>query len=95
MSAKLTLVLFILVCFEIGFLLVFLPWHRSWEDNSFLFFITETLNSQFARNFVLSGYCRGAVTGIGLLNILVGIREILSFSTTLKSIGGADTVSHN
>lgn len=90
MSAKLTLVLFIMVCFEIGFLLVFLPWHRSWQDNNFLYFVTDRLGSPGLRQFILSGYVRGAVTGLGVINILIGIREIFNFPESVRAIGGED-----
>ncbi len=89
-SAKLTLVLFIMVCFEIGFLLVFLPWHRSWQDNNFLYYLTDVLNAPRLRTVVLSGYFRGAVTGLGVINILIGFREILGFRESVRAIGGED-----
>ena len=89
-SAKLTLVLFIMVCFELGFLLVFLPWHRSWQDNNFLYFVADALDAPGLRQVVLSGYFRGAVTGLGVINILIGIREILNFGESVRAIGGED-----
>ena len=91
MSAKLTLILFIMICFEIGFLLVFLPWHRTWQDNSFLYFVAETLDAPGVKQFILSGYARGAVTGLGIVNILIGIREILNFSATARAISGGES----
>jgi hypothetical protein len=90
MSAKLTLVLFIMVCFEIGFLLIFLPWHRSWQDNNFLYYVADTLGAPWLRQLILSGWVRGAVTGLGAINILIGVREILSFSDSVRAIGGED-----
>jgi hypothetical protein len=89
-SAKLTLILFIMVCFEIGFLLVFLPWHRSWQDNNFLYYVTDALNAPWLRQVILSGYFRGAVTGLGIVNIVIGIREILNFPESVRSFGGED-----
>ena len=89
-SAKLTLVLFIMVCFELGFLLIFLPWHRSWQDNNFLYFLSDSLGAPALRQVVLSGYFRGAVTGLGAVNILIGIREILHFPESVRTIGGED-----
>ena len=89
-SAKLTLVLFIMVCFELGFLLIFLPWHRSWQDNNFLYFISDALGAPGLRQVVLSGYFRGAVTGLGAINVLIGIREILHFPESVRAIGGED-----
>jgi hypothetical protein len=90
LSAKLTLVLFILVCFEIGFLLVFLPWHRSWQENNFLYLIAETFGAPGLRQIILSGWVRGAVTGLGVINIMIGIREILTFPESVRAIGGDD-----
>jgi hypothetical protein len=89
-SAKLTLVLFIMVCFELGFLLIFLPWHRSWQDNNFLYFVADVLDAPGLRQVILSGYFRGAVTGLGAINILIGIREILNFPESVRAIGGED-----
>jgi hypothetical protein len=94
-SAKLTLILFIMICFEIGFLLVFLPWHRAWSDNSFLYYTTQSLDAPWIRQVILSGYFRGAVTGLGLLNILIGVREIFNFSKTVRAITGADPLPRN
>jgi hypothetical protein len=90
LSAKLTLVLFILVCFEIGFLLVFLPWHQSWQDNNFLYLIADAVGSPGLRQAILSGWVRGAVTGLGIVNILIGIREIVHFPESVRAIGGDD-----
>jgi len=89
-SAKLTLVLFIMVCFEIGFLLIFLPWHRSWQDNNFLYYVADALNAPWIRQVVVSGYFRGAVTGLGAINVLIGLREILNFPESVRAIGGED-----
>ena len=95
MSAKITLVLFILICFEIGCLLVFLPWHRSWQDNNLLFYAAEALDAPWLRQVIASGYVRGAVTGLGIVNILIGVREIVNFPRSARSIGGDDApVSH-
>ena len=95
MSAKLTVVLFIMICFEIGGLLIFLPWHRSWQENTFLFFVTERLGSPWLAQAALSGYFRGFVTGLGVINILIGIWEIIHFRTTVRTFGGGDApLSH-
>lgn len=93
MSARLTLILFIMICFEIGFLLVFLPWHRTWSDNALLYYAAETLESPWVRQVMLSGYVRGAVTGLGLVNIIIGVREILNFKKTVRAITGDAPVS--
>jgi len=56
-------VLLILIYFELGALLVFLPWSRFWETNYFLRrFPTVT-------PYLMSPFLRGAITGLGLLDM--------------------------
>jgi hypothetical protein len=87
MSAKLTIIFFILICFEIGFLLIVLPWlsYPSWNENYLLVWVVETLRWPALGRFLTSGYVRGAVTGVGLLNVVLGIREIINFKQTVHS----------
>ena len=40
MSAKVTVIVYILICFEVGVLLAILPWTSYWDDNFFLYFLT-------------------------------------------------------
>jgi hypothetical protein len=84
MSAKLTIVFFILICFEIGALLVILPWvpSPSWTENYLLVLAADKMNWPSLALFIKSGYVRGAVTGLGLLNILLGVWEIINFKKT-------------
>lgn len=53
----------ILLCFELGALLVYLPWSQLWEQNYFL--------SRFPVLIpvILHPSMRGAVSGLGLLDI--------------------------
>jgi hypothetical protein len=85
MSAKLTVLFFILICFEIGALLIFLPWHRSWNENHLLMLAAEHLHWPGLVHFMMSGYVRGAVSGIGLLNVMIGMREIINFKKTVRA----------
>lgn len=84
MSAKLTIVFFILICFEIGVLLVILPWvpSPSWNENYLLVLAADKIDSPWLALAMKSGYVRGAVTGLGLLNILLGVWEIVNFKRT-------------
>lgn len=96
LSARLTVVLFILICFEIGLLLIFLPWHRSWQDNNLLFLVAETAGAPWLARFVMSGYFRGLVSGLGIVNVLIGIWEIAHFRSTVRAFGGDDdSVPHH
>lgn len=85
MSAKLTVLFFIIICFEVGVLLVYLPWHPSWNENHLLVIASDRMHWSWLVRFVTSGYTRGAVTGLGLLNILLGGWEILNFKKTVRA----------
>src|SRR5512138_1148062 len=67
---RLALVLFVALCIELGVLLTVLPWYgRIWTDNSFII-VHPLLRAFAADNFV-----RGLVTGLGVINIWLGIWE--------------------
>jgi hypothetical protein len=87
MSVKLTIVFFILICFEIGILLVILPWvpSPSWNENYLLVVAADKMHWPWLALVMKSGYARGAVTGLGLLNILLGVWEIINFKNTARA----------
>jgi hypothetical protein len=91
MSAKITVIVYILICFEVGILLLILPWTQYWEENVFLYFITGKLNSTWVETFLTSGYMRGAVTGLGVLNILAGMRDIFKFHESVQALQSLGT----
>jgi hypothetical protein len=86
MSAKITVIVYILICFEVGILLLILPWTQYWEDNVFLYFITGKLNAAWVSTLLTSGYVRGAVTGLGVLNILAGLLDIFKFRESVQAL---------
>jgi len=67
-------VLYIMLCFAIGLLLVFAPWLASWTSN---FFAHHYL---WVDGLVRNDYLRGCVSGIGLANIGVGAYEARRFT---------------
>jgi hypothetical protein len=87
MSVKLTIIFFILICFEIGILLVILPWvpSPSWSENYLLVLAAEKIHWPWLALAMKSGYARGAVTGLGVLNILLGVWEIINFKKTARA----------
>jgi hypothetical protein len=54
----------------VGVILVVVPWTRLWDDN-YLIQSHPTL-----RALVLSVFVRGAVTGLGVVNLLLGVSEL-------------------
>ena len=73
-------VAFILFCFEIGLFLMFVPWSALWEHNVFLAY------SLRLRGFLLNNFVRGAVSGLGGIDVLLGLSELRYFWRSLKII---------
>lgn len=59
--------LLVVLAFEMGALLLYLPWSIYWEQNFFL------SHYPLLRFIVLHPFFRGAVSGIGILDILLAI----------------------
>jgi hypothetical protein len=58
--------LLVVLAFEMGAVLLYLPWSGYWEQNYFLSHYPSLM-------FVLHPSFRGAVSGVGLLDILLAI----------------------
>jgi hypothetical protein len=58
--------------FEFGFALLVVPWSAFWDRNYFADAI-PILHTIIRNNFV-----RGAVSGLGLVNLAAGLAELLS-----------------
>lgn len=86
MSAKITVIVYILICFELGILLLILPWSPFWNDNFFLYFITGKLNAPGLITFLKHPAVRGAVTGLGVINILAGLHDLFRFRESVGAL---------
>lgn len=76
---RLRSVLWVLILFEFGVVLVFLPWLQIWESN----YILAQLPS--LRPYVLHPALRGAISGLGALDILFAVemgRAVLRMKTS-------------
>jgi hypothetical protein len=62
-------ILSVIISLLIGFFLVLVPWSVLWDAN----FLLQPYPS--VRALLLSGYMRGAVSGLGLVNIVVALDE--------------------
>lgn len=67
---KMTAVLLITFCMEIGFFLVIFPWTEFWESNYFSALVPEW------RHHWDNMYVRGAVSGLGFINLWISFSEI-------------------
>jgi hypothetical protein len=66
---KMSAVLLITFCLEIGFFLVIFPWTEFWDNNFFSSLIPEW------REHWDNMYVRGAVSGLGVVNIWISLSE--------------------
>ncbi len=57
----------VVVCFEMGALLLYLPWSAFWEQNFFLSHFPSIIH------VVLHPAFRGAISGLGVLDILLAL----------------------
>ena len=77
---RLLAIAFILFCFEIGLFLVFVPWSVLWENNVLLSY------SFNLRIFLLNNFVRGAVSGLGVVDLALGLSELAAFWKSLKIV---------
>jgi hypothetical protein len=82
---KMSAVLFITFLLEVGIFLVIYPWTSSWEGNYFSALKPEW--HQYWDNM----YVRGAVSGLGVVNLYISLVEVLRlrrFAKHSQSGGG-------
>lgn len=70
---RLSLVIFVIFCIELGMLLAALPWTRVWTDNSLV------AAHPGWRAFLQDNFVRGVITGIGLVDVWIGIWEAVHY----------------
>lgn len=92
MSAKLSVIFYIILCLEIGIVLTLLPWVpqgtlglSDWGNNYFLLYAARKTTTAL-QVVVASGWMRGAVSGLGLLNIGIAFWEIFHFRQTVHTL---------
>jgi hypothetical protein len=92
MSSRLSVIFYIILCFEIGLVLTVLPWvpHgwwglSDWGNNYFLLLASRKVGFGIQR-FIASGWVRGAVSGIGILNLGMGVWELFNFRRTVRAL---------
>ena len=68
-SRRVLRIVLALFCFEIGLILLMLPWTLLWDRNYFF-----GLNAAVER-FMLSSYVRGGISGLGFVNLWFAVTE--------------------
>jgi len=93
LSAKLSVIFYIILCFEIGIFLTVAPWwpqgmwgFGDWGNNYFLLYAAQKTGIHGLQAMVASGWVRGAVSGVGILNVGIAFWEIFNFKKTVRAL---------
>jgi hypothetical protein len=70
---RIGVLLFVFFCATLGVMLMILPWRPEWSDNPLL------LAYPSIREAVSTGFVRGLVSGLGLLNVWIGFWEAVRY----------------
>ena len=71
---------------EVGLLLVLVPWSPFWERN---YFLTACPALQ---DIVRNNYLRGGVSGLGVVNLLMGFHELASVLLARRRLETMETI---
>jgi hypothetical protein len=91
MVEKLTVIFFIALCLLLGVYLILAPWDLlfgNWSENYLLAFVTDKSGLEIIRQTVVSNWFRGAVTGLGVLNLLIAFWEAAHFEQSVAMLSG-------
>lgn len=70
---RLFVIIYVLFCLELGIVMVALPWSPLWSNNNLL------VHWPSLRHLLESGFVRGAISGLGLLDLWLGIYEAVTY----------------
>lgn len=95
MVAKLTVIFFIILCLQAGIALTILPWVDvgglgDWGDNFLLALVTAKTGLPILQKAVASSWFRGAITGLGILNLVIAFWEIAHFKRAVEMLEGKE-----
>ena len=74
---------------EVGLVLILVPWSAFWEHNYFA--VTFPLLQDVLRN----NYVRGAVSGLGIVNLLIGFDELVSVLWARRTMQTMETIKQS
>lgn len=73
-ASRVIRIIVILFCVEVGLILLLLPWSLLW-DNNFFFSLMPEWNRVW-----LNFYTRGAISGLGIVNLWIAATEAMRLS---------------
>jgi hypothetical protein len=89
MVERLTVIFFIMLCVLLGLYLILAPWDAlfgPWGENALLVYISDKAGAPVIQRTVASTWFRGAVTGLGVLNLLIAAWEAAHFDQSVKML---------
>lgn len=66
-------IVYVLFCLELGIVMVALPWTPLWSNNNLLVHLPGL------RHFLELGFVRGTISGLGFLDLWLGIYEAVHY----------------
>src|SRR4051794_31247821 len=91
MVEKLTVIFFIILCLLLGSYLILAPWDTlfgPWGENYLLVFLADKTGAPVIQRTVASTWFRGAVTGLGVLNLVIALWEVFNFDKSVRMLQG-------
>ena len=81
MITRLFRVVWLLVWLELGLVLILVPWSEIWETNYFLY------QYPALAFFVNNPFMRGAISGLGIMNVFLALEAFRRRAATVASQG--------
>jgi len=98
MVERLTVIFFIILCLLLGFYLILSPWDAlfgPWGDNYLLVLLSDKTGAPVIQKTVSSTWFRGAVTGLGVLNLVIAFWEMANFNQSVKMLKGENNTDRS
>lgn len=73
------LIVFVMFCLQMGMMLLFLPWTPAWSSNNWL------VEHWAVREVLTNYFVRGIVSGLGVIDIFIGIWEAVNYREPKRS----------
>jgi len=81
--------LFVAYFLEVGLLLVLVPWSGFWDRNYF------AATYPVLHDWLINNYVRGAVSGVGIVNLLTGFDELASLLWARRTLQNMETLNQS
>lgn len=70
---RLFALVYVLFCMVLGMILLTIPWRSDWFDTGWI------LHYPMAQALLQHGFVRGALSGLGLIDIFLGVMEAVNY----------------